>query len=150
MFSEGLHVLGQKPSAEQIEQYLSAYFEGMLNESCIQAIASGVEDVSTLVRYANSVLTTSEGEEEENDDDDYESYSSGKDDKTLHLVTEALDITARLQGSDEEMKSVLTGLSGQFIPPAMGGDLLRDGKGVLPTGRNIYALDPYRMPSPGG
>ncbi|MDD1427960.1 cobaltochelatase subunit CobN, partial [Dolichospermum sp. ST_sed9] len=29
-----------------------------------------------------------------------------------------------------------------------GGDLLRDGAGVLPTGRNIHALDPYRMPSP--
>ena len=27
-------------------------------------------------------------------------------------------------------------------------DLLRDGPNVLPTGRNIHALDPYRMPSP--
>ena len=26
-------------------------------------------------------------------------------------------------------------------------DLLRDGPSVLPTGRNIHALDPYRMPS---
>lgn len=26
--------------------------------------------------------------------------------------------------------------------------MLRDGPGVLPTGRNIHALDPYRMPSP--
>ena len=31
------------------------------------------------------------------------------------------------------------------LPP--GGDLLRDGPGVLPTGRNIHALDPYRMSS---
>jgi magnesium chelatase subunit H len=28
-------------------------------------------------------------------------------------------------------------------------DLLRDGPSVLPTGRNIHALDPYRMPSAG-
>lgn len=28
-------------------------------------------------------------------------------------------------------------------------DLLRDGTSVLPTGRNIHALDPYRMPSAG-
>lgn len=91
--------------------------------------------MSTLVGYANSTSPT---------------HDDAKGEETLHLVTEALDITARLQESDEEMKSLLTGLSGQFIPPAMGGDLLRDGKGVLPTGRNIYALDPYRMPSPGG
>jgi magnesium chelatase subunit H len=40
-------------------------------------------------------------------------------------------------------------LNGEYIQPAPGGDLLRDGAGVLPTGRNIHALDPYRMPSPG-
>lgn len=28
-------------------------------------------------------------------------------------------------------------------------DLLRDGPSVLPTGRNIHAIDPYRMPSAG-
>ncbi len=42
---------------------------------------------------------------------------------------------------------MLRGLNGEYIPPAPGGDLLRDGAGVLPTGRNIHALDPYRMPS---
>lgn len=31
--------------------------------------------------------------------------------------------------------------------PAPGGDVVRDGAGVLPTGRNIHALDPYRIPS---
>ena len=35
-----------------------------------------------------------------------------------------------------------------FLAAEAGGDLLRDGAGVLPTGRNIHALDPYRMPSP--
>lgn len=37
-------------------------------------------------------------------------------------------------------------LAGRYVLPAAGGDLLRDGPGVLPTGRNIHALDPYRMP----
>lgn len=30
---------------------------------------------------------------------------------------------------------------------APGGDVLRDGASVLPTGRNIHSLDPYRLPS---
>lgn len=34
-----------------------------------------------------------------------------------------------------------------FHIDTFGLDLLRDGPGVLPTGRNIHALDPYRMPS---
>ncbi|MGB7380442.1 MAG: magnesium chelatase subunit H [Rivularia sp. (in: cyanobacteria)] len=50
--------------------------------------------------------------------------------------------------STDELTNLLRGLNGEYISPAPGGDLLRDGAGVLPTGRNIHALDPYRMPSP--
>ncbi|BAY81842.1 protoporphyrin IX magnesium chelatase [Calothrix parasitica NIES-267] len=53
-----------------------------------------------------------------------------------------------LEQSTDELTNLLKGLNGEYIPPAPGGDLLRDGAGVLPTGRNIHALDPYRMPSP--
>ncbi len=57
-------------------------------------------------------------------------------------------ITDLLMQSTDELTNLLRGLNGEYIPPAPGGDLLRDGAGVLPTGRNIHALDPYRMPSP--
>ncbi|MBH8556376.1 magnesium chelatase subunit H [Nostocaceae cyanobacterium CENA357] len=57
-------------------------------------------------------------------------------------------ITDLLMQSTDELRNLLRGLNGEYIPPAPGGDLLRDGAGVLPTGRNIHALDPYRMPSP--
>jgi magnesium chelatase subunit H len=53
-----------------------------------------------------------------------------------------------LMQSTDELTNLLRGLNGEYILPAPGGDLLRDGAGVLPTGRNIHALDPYRMPSP--
>jgi magnesium chelatase subunit H len=58
------------------------------------------------------------------------------------------EITRLLNQSTDELTNLLRGLNGEFILPAPGGDLLRDGAGVLPTGRNIHALDPYRMPSP--
>jgi len=57
-------------------------------------------------------------------------------------------ITDLLMQTTDELTNLLRGLNGEYIPPAPGGDLLRDGAGVLPTGRNIHALDPYRMPSP--
>ena len=62
---------------------------------------------------------------------------------------EAVQICQLLRQTPDEMTNLLRGLNGEYIPPAPGGDLLRDGPGVLPTGRNIHALDPYRMPSPG-
>jgi magnesium chelatase subunit H len=66
-----------------------------------------------------------------------------------HLARpEAQQIHDLLMQTTEELTNLLRGLNGEYIPPAPGGDLLRDGPGVLPTGRNIHALDPYRMPSP--
>jgi magnesium chelatase subunit H len=61
---------------------------------------------------------------------------------------EANKIRELLSQNTDEITNLLRGLNGEYIPPAPGGDLLRDGAGVLPTGRNIHALDPYRMPSP--
>ncbi|MBW4609579.1 MAG: magnesium chelatase subunit H [Hassallia sp. WJT32-NPBG1] len=62
---------------------------------------------------------------------------------------EELRIHELLMQSTDELTNLLRGLNGEYIPPAPGGDLLRDGSGVLPTGRNIHALDPYRIPSAG-
>lgn len=44
----------------------------------------------------------------------------------------------------EEVRQVFSEISMRFSDIL---DLLRDGPSVLPTGRNTYALDPYRMPS---
>lgn len=63
-------------------------------------------------------------------------------------LVEARQIRSLLAQTTDELTNLLRGLNGEYIPPAPGGDLLRDGVGVLPTGRNIHALDPYRMPSP--
>ncbi|MFN6568141.1 magnesium chelatase subunit H [Dendronalium sp. ChiSLP03b] len=69
-------------------------------------------------------------------------------DELLKHQEEKEQITDLLMQTTDELTNLLRGLNGEYIPPAPGGDLLRDGPGVLPTGRNIHALDPYRMPSP--
>ncbi|MCZ0902311.1 cobaltochelatase subunit CobN, partial [Microcoleus sp. HI-ES] len=64
------------------------------------------------------------------------------------VFEEGLLVRDLLLQTTDELTNLLRGLNGEYILPAPGGDLLRDGAGVLPTGRNIHALDPYRMPSP--
>jgi magnesium chelatase subunit H len=41
---------------------------------------------------------------------------------------------------------LLRALDARYVEPAPGGDLLRT-PAVLPTGRNVYGFDPYRVPS---
>lgn len=122
LFSAGLHTLGEAPNAEGLEHYLEAYLGEELPDSAIAAVASGA-DLKALTQQFDL---------------------NGKTPK----LEEAVQVRDLLTQTSDELTNLLRGLNGEYIPPAPGGDLLRDGPGVLPTGRNIHALDPYRMPSP--
>jgi len=48
--------------------------------------------------------------------------------------------------TDHELPALMQALNGQFIQPVPGGDVIRAPE-ILPTGRNIHAFDPFRMPT---
>ncbi|MGB7708937.1 MAG: magnesium chelatase subunit H [Microcoleus sp.] len=125
LFSSGLHVLGEPPNSEQMVAYLEAYFGDKLSQEQVREIV-----------FEENEPQRRRGRREEEKEGFGEVFEDGL------LVKKML-----LQTTDE-LTNLLRGLNGEYILPAPGGDLLRDGPGVLPTGRNIHALDPYRMPSP--
>merc|ERR1719208_76098 len=47
---------------------------------------------------------------------------------------------------DNEMGALQTGLRGRYVEPGPGGDPIRN-PDVLPTGKNIHALDPQAIPT---
>lgn len=147
LFSSGLHVFGSHPSDEQLLSYLQAYFGDRLTEDeCRQVISEfrKTKSVSSdaggafggFISFLQDLFGAADAR-------------SGQKTGEGELMEEASRIVALLDRSSEELDSIVTGLDGGYIRPAPGGDLLRDGPSVLPTGSNIHALDPYRMPSPG-
>lgn len=112
--------MGSVPEAESIFRYLEAYFGSDIPEDILQRVSYNGTS-------AESMST---------------------DEEQRERIQNAIEIKSLLQRNTEEMSNILRALNGEYIQPAPGGDLLRDGAGVLPTGRNIYALDPYRMPGP--
>ncbi len=48
--------------------------------------------------------------------------------------------------ADKEMESLLKALDGDYVLPGPGGDPIRN-PGVLPSGKNIHALDPQSIPT---
>ena len=48
--------------------------------------------------------------------------------------------------ADQEMASLLRALDGEYVLPGPGGDPIRN-PGVLPSGKNIHALDPQAIPT---
>lgn len=62
------------------------------------------------------------------------------------LPEEAREAAARHLTGDHEMTALMRALSARYIAPVPGGDLIRS-PAILPTGRNIHAFDPFRMPT---
>lgn len=58
----------------------------------------------------------------------------------------ARDRIDRQLQAETEIPGLLRALSARFIAPVPGGDLIRSPQ-ILPTGRNIHAFDPFRMPT---
>jgi magnesium chelatase subunit H len=71
---------------------------------------------------------------------------AGLDADGLRPELERLAGIDRLLAEDHEIPALLRALDGRWIAPAPGGDLLRTPE-VLPTGRNVYGFDPFRVPS---
>ncbi|MFQ6551093.1 magnesium chelatase subunit H [Aestuariibius insulae] len=59
---------------------------------------------------------------------------------------EALQKAEAHLADETELPALMRALSGRFIKPVPGGDLIRNPE-ILPTGRNIHAFDPFRMPT---
>ncbi len=64
----------------------------------------------------------------------------------MDLDAEGAARVDRLLAEDHELPALMRALSGHYTPPVAGGDLIRS-PDILPTGRNIHAFDPFRMPT---
>jgi magnesium chelatase subunit H len=68
----------------------------------------------------------------------------------LNLVADADDSTrsrvSNILKQDHELPALMRALEGRYTAPVPGGDLIRS-PDILPTGRNIHAFDPFRMPT---
>ena len=63
------------------------------------------------------------------------------------LSKEGSQLLYALRDNTGEMDSLMKVLNGRYISSGPGGDLVRDGINVLPSGRNIHSIDPWRIPS---
>ncbi len=71
------------------------------------------------------------------------------DDQILQLETyreKVMDISRRIDDS-HEIEALLNGFAGGYVPPGPSGVITRGRPDILPTGKNFYSLDPFRLPT---
>jgi magnesium chelatase subunit H len=61
-------------------------------------------------------------------------------------ATTDLDALSAALDRNDELGALTAALDGGFVPPAPGGDILTNPQ-VLPTGRNLHGIDPFKMPT---
>lgn len=79
--------------------------------------------------------------------DSYVQQAAGVEPGTLAPLWQMLAELAHRITHDCEIEGLLHSLRGGYVSPAPGNDVVRN-PAVVPTGRNIYGLDPHRIPSP--
>ena len=72
----------------------------------------------------------------------FENINQGALDKVFDYLRFCLEQIC----ADKEMESLLKALDGDYVIPGPGGDPIRN-PGVLPSGKNIHALDPQSIPT---
>ncbi len=73
---------------------------------------------------------------------------SGSADITAGLYYACTDIVPNHERVDEEVTNDLNAHERPYVPPGPSGAPTRGMAGILPTGRNFYAVDPRALPSP--
>ncbi|GAP93661.1 magnesium chelatase subunit H [Leptolyngbya sp. NIES-2104] len=68
------------------------------------------------------------------------------DQEAMKPLMEFLQFCLKQVVADNELGALLTALEGEYIIPGPGGDPIRN-PDVLPTGKNIHALDPQSIPT---
>lgn len=119
-----LHVLGQPPPPER----LAAMVSSMLGKEVSDRLG-GREEAESVVRRA--LLQDSVHAQEQ---------------LGAEAWSRAREYQRRLLACGAEITNLLHALDGRFVPPGPGNDPVRNPSAV-PTGRNMYALNPEEIPT---
>ncbi len=127
---DGLHVLGQVPQGEQFRGLLAAI---MRLQGLRDAVAASLE-VDHVDAIHEAMMAALE-------------HGSG-DPRVAERVRFAHEqVVPKLLATANEIPALLGGLHGRFVPAGPSGSPTRGRLDVLPTGRNMYSVDPRALPS---
>jgi magnesium chelatase subunit H len=123
LIPEGLHVIGQLPTREQRLTTLKA-----------MSMAMGIEEPALLEELVDGASEESLNR--------HAKHLNDAQRVSLHQLVQS----NLLLSQESELNGLLRALDGRYALPAPGGDLLHN-PDVLPTGRNLHGLDPFKLPT---
>ncbi len=158
---DGMHIFGEIPRGERRVEFIKAILryeaDGGLSLRRLVAQKMGL-DLSELLKDQGSfdpihqkshgeLLEEIEKKSKELVAQVLKGQNSSNNPDFLRLSERILDLDRRIEAS-QEIEALLAGIEGKYLEPGPSGLITRGRDDVLPTGRNFYALDPHRVPTP--
>ncbi|OBK15325.1 cobaltochelatase subunit CobN [Mycobacterium asiaticum] len=154
---DGLHILGQKPTAEVELDLVLAILRARQLFAGRQALPGlrqalglcedGTDERVAVDRAEAAARELIAGLQDAGWDPAAADELTDDADVAAVLRFAATEVVPRLAGTSAEIEQVLRALDGRFIPAGPSGSPLRGLVNVLPTGRNFYSVDPKAVPS---
>ncbi len=134
-----LHVLGKPPDRKLLAPYLAAVLGGSFLKA-VAALHPGPEGEGRLARDRRLRALA---------EDLVRRCVLGKEAPPPRLAEKirfARKVLAGLERAGDEIGNLLNALEGRYVPPGPGPDPIRN-PACLPSGRNLYALNPEEIPT---
>ncbi|WP_186841025.1 cobaltochelatase subunit CobN [Acetobacterium fimetarium] len=140
-WEQELHIFGQLPDLKNQISYIRESLDGSsLTASLLK------KDYADEDAYHAAMLSLIARVLEENQDEGFESEALYGMEAAV-LVNEIEAVQQSLRSAENEMKSLVKALNGDYIEPGLAGNP-RDGlERVMPTGRNFFLLDTQKIPT---
>ena len=165
MIPYGLHILGEPPRGDELVDMLLSILrfdgdvpsirrgivevEGGNYDKLLHEASSGeVLDDVTLKARRLMKLALERGTERRLIEETLRVRDHGAMEALQKTMRYGLEVAGKLEESEREISQLLRGMNGEYIQPGPSGSLTRGRVEVLPTGRNFYGVDPWRVPTP--
>ncbi len=117
--NDGMHIFGELPQGDRRVEFINAILEFDYRDKNLKN--------SSLRESIKKVLNNEDIEDKK-------------------LKERIIDLNKRMDDS-KEIESLLNGFDAKYIEPGPSGLITRGRDDILPTGRNFYSLDPYKVPT---
>ncbi|MBV8375616.1 MAG: cobaltochelatase subunit CobN, partial [Verrucomicrobia bacterium] len=144
----GLHVLGEKPVGEKEIDFLLSLLRVPSGDrpGLLEVLPGGVVDLQKLAASERDALDRKARAWIADALRRGQATDESSDLQRLRVLLRA-QLAPRLSQCDAELRNLVRGLSGKFLPPGPAGAPTRGRIEVLPTGRNFFAIDPRVIPT---
>ncbi|HID19340.1 MAG TPA: cobaltochelatase subunit CobN [Methanophagales archaeon] len=157
---DGMHIFGEVPEADKKVELINSILK---YDSELRKLIFGLVGLDIEPSEAESkLLATVDGIAKEfisaflSEEEPLEAanrifrgkFERGGTEKIYLMWEKVMDISSRIEASDE-MESLFHGFDAGYIEPGPSGLITRGKPEILPTGRNFYSLDPFKIPTRG-